>query len=287
MPRKVYAAIGGATLLVAAIAVARAATWVPIEGNVRLLNGTPICAMVLANGQYMFSCDGTGAYNLDVPLDANGQITLFSFADGFAPFSTTLGPSSFPFGVQMHTAAPNSPLITTTRNVECASTPNWVHITGTVESYGSQPLCAMALSNGQQMFTCGDSLGEYDLTVPVDQNGHVTVFAFADGFQPYSDMFIAPVCSGPQVSETCGPNNFTEAKYNAIVTGMTVDQVNQTIGCKYDPQQTVHGPGFVMRLWLNTASIAATQMIMVFFDTNGIVLPFPGGGGAYKQSNGF
>jgi hypothetical protein len=94
----------------------------------------------------------------------------------------------------MQPAAPDSPLIAMTRNMECASTANWVHITGTIQSYGSQPLCAMVLSNGEQMFTCDDSLGKYDLTVPVDDNGQVTVFGFADGFQPYSETFIAPKC---------------------------------------------------------------------------------------------
>jgi len=54
------------------MAVTQAETWVPIQGNVRLANGTAICAMVLANGQYIFSCDGAGTYSLDVPLDDNG-----------------------------------------------------------------------------------------------------------------------------------------------------------------------------------------------------------------------
>ena len=46
---------------------------------------TPVCAMVLANGQYMFSCDGAGNYALNVPLDHNGQVKLQVYADGFAP----------------------------------------------------------------------------------------------------------------------------------------------------------------------------------------------------------
>jgi hypothetical protein len=44
-----------------------------------------ICAMVLANGQYMFSCDGTGSCFLKIPLDNNGQFKLQVYADGFAP----------------------------------------------------------------------------------------------------------------------------------------------------------------------------------------------------------
>ena len=41
--------------------------------------------MVLANGQYTFSCDGAGGYALNVPLDDNGQVKLQVYADGFAP----------------------------------------------------------------------------------------------------------------------------------------------------------------------------------------------------------
>ena len=41
--------------------------------------------MVLANGQYTFSCDGTGRYALKIPLDTNGQFKLQVYADGFAP----------------------------------------------------------------------------------------------------------------------------------------------------------------------------------------------------------
>jgi len=82
----------------------QATDWVSIEGKVQIADGTPICAMVLANGQYMFSCDGTGAFGLNVPLDDEGQVTLFSFADGFAPFRITQDPSGFPYTVEMETA---------------------------------------------------------------------------------------------------------------------------------------------------------------------------------------
>jgi hypothetical protein len=57
-----------------------------ISGSVLLQNSqTPICAMVLANGQFMFSCDGSGSYALNIPLDNNGQFKLQVYADGFAP----------------------------------------------------------------------------------------------------------------------------------------------------------------------------------------------------------
>ena len=57
-----------------------------ITGTVLIQNSqTPICTMVLANGQHMFSCDGTGNYALNIPLDNNGQFKLQVYADGFAP----------------------------------------------------------------------------------------------------------------------------------------------------------------------------------------------------------
>jgi hypothetical protein len=59
-----------------------------ISGKALLQNSqTPICAMVLANGQYMFTCDGTGSYALNIPLDNNGQFKLQVYADGFAPIT--------------------------------------------------------------------------------------------------------------------------------------------------------------------------------------------------------
>jgi hypothetical protein len=59
---------------------------IDISGSVLLQDTpTPICAMVLANGQFMFSCDGSGSYALNIPLDTNGQFKLQVYADGFAP----------------------------------------------------------------------------------------------------------------------------------------------------------------------------------------------------------
>lgn len=76
----------------------------------------------------------------------------------------------------------------------------WVPIQGNVRLVDGTPICAMVLANDQYMFSCGDSQGRYDLTVPADGNGTVTVFGFADGFQPYSDTFVAPLCGGRQLT---------------------------------------------------------------------------------------
>ena len=59
---------------------------IDISGRVLLQEtATPVCALVLANGQFTFSCDDAGSYRLNVPLDANGQFKLQVYADGFAP----------------------------------------------------------------------------------------------------------------------------------------------------------------------------------------------------------
>jgi hypothetical protein len=50
---------------------------------------TPVCSMVLANGQFAFTCDDTGNYAGNIPLDANGQFKLQVNAAGFAPISQT------------------------------------------------------------------------------------------------------------------------------------------------------------------------------------------------------
>ncbi len=151
--------------------------------------------MVLANGQSMFSCGGAGAYSLEVPLDDKGQVTLFAFADGFAPYRVTAAPAGLPAVVETNTADPGSPSIAMNRDMGCAAN-NRVRIRGAIESLGGAPLCAMVLANGQKMFSCGASQGRYDLTVPADDNGNITLFGFADGFQPYSKTFAAAKCDG-------------------------------------------------------------------------------------------
>ena len=57
---------------------------IDLSGTIQTADGTNICAMVLANGQHTFSCDGTGHYALNIPLNHNGQFKLQVYADGFA-----------------------------------------------------------------------------------------------------------------------------------------------------------------------------------------------------------
>ncbi|MCP4123779.1 MAG: hypothetical protein GY751_18680, partial [Bacteroidetes bacterium] len=83
---------------------------VTITGSISDENRTPLCAMALANGQYIFSCDPAGEYELlYVPLDDGREITLFVFVDGFAPFKKILAPTGdhINFDVTMYIADEN------------------------------------------------------------------------------------------------------------------------------------------------------------------------------------
>jgi len=85
-----------------------AADWVSISGEVKTEDGIPLCAMVLANGEYMFTCNPVGEYNLYVPLDDNEQITLFAFCDGQLPFKKILNSWENIFNISMSICACDS-----------------------------------------------------------------------------------------------------------------------------------------------------------------------------------
>ncbi len=72
-----------------------------ITGSITL-DGAPLCALVLANGQFMFTCGDAlpkGDFDLTAPPDAQGQITLFGFSSGLSPFQQTLGAGFVPASV--------------------------------------------------------------------------------------------------------------------------------------------------------------------------------------------
>lgn len=159
-----------------------AVAWVPISGQIQF-EGVPLCALVLANGQHMFSCNGNGAYNLTVPLDAKGTITLYAFASGFSPFKQVLtsGEAAI-YNVGM-VRSDTARELEITQAITPGSRANWVNVSGTVQHNGL-PVCAMALANGQQMFTCGDNLGRFSMSVPLDSKGEITLYNFVSGFSP-------------------------------------------------------------------------------------------------------
>ena len=165
--------------------------WVTVSGSITY-SDTPLCSMVLANGQYAFSCgDDLGVYDLDVPLDHNGEITLYGFSSGFEPFKTVITPDkALNYDITLTPATAGRREMNLSVQTEPGmSNPDYVRVYGTVKFRGS-PLCAMVLANGQNMFSCGADLGIFDLEVPLDGSGRITFYAFCSGFSPHKEVFV-------------------------------------------------------------------------------------------------
>jgi len=164
--------------------------WVDINGTVTY-NDTPVCAMVLANGQNMFSCGANlGVFDLEVPLDANGEITLYCFVSGLAPFKRILEPADLvDYAINM-AAAGNVPEFSLSYTVTAASRDGWVDLSGSIDKDGT-PICALVLGNGQHMFSCGENLGVFSLEAPIDQNNRITLYTFAAGHRPYKQTLLS------------------------------------------------------------------------------------------------
>ena len=61
-------------------------TGVSISGTIKTASGSDICAMILASGQYMFSCNPIGKYSLNnLPREQDGTVKRQIYADGFFP----------------------------------------------------------------------------------------------------------------------------------------------------------------------------------------------------------
>lgn len=164
--------------------------WVTINGTV-LHEETALCAMVLANGQYMFSCgEDKGRYEMKVPLDENGEITLYCFCDSLAPFKQIVTPDeAINFDIDMKSPVKeNRNMILTVQFEPGTTNPDWINISGEVLDEDGTPLCAMLLANGEHTFSCGENQGIYELEVPLNDNGEITLHGFCDGVQPYKQI---------------------------------------------------------------------------------------------------
>lgn len=70
---------------------------VNLEGYITTQDGTPVCAMALASGQYMFSCNPAGYFTLEnLPTESDGSVNLQVFAQGFSSYISKL----YEFGYQ-------------------------------------------------------------------------------------------------------------------------------------------------------------------------------------------
>jgi len=130
---------------------------------------------VYSNGTFT-TLDVPGATGTEaVSINDSGQVTGY-YLDGSGSHGFIATPVCVTPTVAIHT-------LTTAPN-------GWFRITGSI-TLDSIPLCALVLANGQLMFTCGDSFpkGDFDLTVPPDAHGQITLFGFSAGLLPFQQTF--------------------------------------------------------------------------------------------------
>jgi len=163
---------------------------VDLGGTIKTINGQDICAMVLASGQYMFSCNPIGIFSLtDLPLEINGTVKRQIYADGFFPKIDILAGSSNEAVVMTQSGACPSYNVNYDPAFVPGSAGKSIYIAGKVLVQDSQiPICAMVLANGQYTFSC-DGTGSYALKIPLDTNGQFKLQVYADGFAPTIQKF--------------------------------------------------------------------------------------------------
>jgi PKD repeat protein len=163
---------------------------VDLSGTVTDTGGTPLCSLVLASGQFMFTCNPNGPFSLrDLPRENDGSVKRQVYVDGFFPNVETLL-SSVDETVTM-TRANNCPDYNSFPDPGTfpESAGKRIDVSGTVLLQDTQtPVCAMVLGNGQFGFTC-DSTGSYAANIPLDANGQYKLQVYADGFAPTIQHF--------------------------------------------------------------------------------------------------
>jgi hypothetical protein len=163
---------------------------VDLTGTIKTDNDTDICAMVLASGKYMFSCDPVGVFSLtDLAREQNGTVKRQIYADGFFPKVDVLQDTVDEAVVMTRSGAcpsyntPYDPAVTP------GSAGKRIDISGKVLVQDTAtPICAMVLANGQYRFSC-DGTGSYAMNIPLDTNGQFKLQVYADGFAPTIQIF--------------------------------------------------------------------------------------------------
>ena len=163
---------------------------VDLSGTIKTDDGIDICAMVLASGQFMFSCSPDGVFSLPgLPREQDGTVKRQIYADGFFPKIEILMGTSEDAVVLTRSGICPSYNDQYDPAVVQGSAGNRIDITGKVLSQNSQtPACAMVLANGKHTFSCNDS-GSYALAIPLDNKGQFKLQVYADGFAPAIQTF--------------------------------------------------------------------------------------------------
>ena len=163
---------------------------VDLTGSIQTKDGTDLCSMVLASGQFMFTCNPVGQFSLNgLPRENNGTVKRQVYVDGFFPKIDVLSGSVDETVVmaQSGTCPRYNALYDPAAVPDSAG--KRIDISGKILLQGSQtPICAMVLANGQFMFSC-DGTGNYALNIPLDNNGQFKLQVYADGFAPTIQVF--------------------------------------------------------------------------------------------------
>lgn len=166
------------------------ANTIDISGIVKTTYDADICAMVLAGGKHMFSCNPPGDFSLsDIPRQSNGTVKRQIYADGFFPKIDILTEDSDEVIVMSHSGVCPSYNTPYDPGFIPDAAGNKIDISGTVLLQDTQtPVCAMVLANGQHMFSCNGT-GSYALNIPLDTNGQFKLQVYADGSAPTIQTF--------------------------------------------------------------------------------------------------
>lgn len=143
-------------------------------------------------------------------------------------------------------------------------------------------LCGLAFQAAAQTATY--DAGTHTLTLPsVTVAGGPTYTNVVLRLDNFAILGVGGVDNGGGggVSPTCAAGQLTLAKYNAIAAGMTLAQVQQTMGCQYSAAATQRSPYYVAYTWTTPGAISA---ITVFFDPSGAVVQ--SFGGSFKVASG-
>jgi len=165
-------------------------TPVDISGTIKTSDGTGICAMVLASGQFMFSCSPNGVLSLPgLPRENNGTVKRQIFADGFFPKIDILTASGDDAVVMSRNGTCPDYNTSYDAGISPDSAGKRINIAGKVLlQNGQTPICTMVLANGMHTFSCNGT-GSYALNIPLDNNGQFKLQVYADGFAPMIQTF--------------------------------------------------------------------------------------------------
>lgn len=141
---------------------------------------------------------------------------------------------------------------------------------------------AFATAGGVCAQTATYEAASQQLTLPSVQVGGTTYSNVVIRLDSFAVLAVGGTSSGGTVAATCTSSNFTVAKYNAIQAGMTLQQVNEVIGCEPNPTSTVRGQDFVHYTW-NTSS-SPYMSIGAYFVADGSRVQ---SGQYFKSSSGF